>query len=128
MNTEHDVVELCTCTEVHPEAVAQARKGELPVPQLLSMSELFKILGDPTRLRMVNALAKDAELCVCDLSRALDMTQSAISHQLSLLRRARLVQYRKEGKVVYYRLDDDHVERLVSIAAQHVAEQRSDVL
>lgn len=114
---------VCACTEVHPEAVEEARKEELPVTQLLAMSELFKILGDPTRLRIVNALSKERELCVCDLSRALDMTQSAISHQLSLLRRSRLVRFRKDGKVVFYSLDDDHVEGLISIAAGHVSEQ-----
>lgn len=120
--------ELCTCTEVHPEAVEKARSSELPIPQLLSISELFKILGDPTRLRIVNALARDRELCVCDLSRALDMTQSAISHQLSLLRRSRLVQFRKDGKVVYYHLDDEHVEQLLATAVQHVAEQGGEAL
>lgn len=123
---QHDVI--CGCTEVHPDAVEKARRGELPVPQLLAISELFKILGDPTRLRILNALKHEKELCVCDLSRALEMTQSAISHQLSLLRRARLVAYRKEGKVVYYRLDDDHVADLLSTAMEHVSEQGGEAL
>jgi ArsR family transcriptional regulator len=72
----------------------------------------------------MNAWAAEPELCVCDLSVALDMTQSAISHQLAVLRRARLVRPRKEGKIVYYSLDDNHIGSLLSLANEHVGERK----
>lgn len=114
----------CAVFAIHTKAVETARKAELPTAHLLSVAELFKVLGDPTRLRIMNALAAEPELCVCDLSVALDMTQSAISHQLAVLRRARLVRPRKEGKIVYYSLDDDHVGSLLALANEHAGERK----
>jgi ArsR family transcriptional regulator len=115
---------ICSCAIVHEEAVQNARDAELPTARLLSLSELFKLLGDPSRLRIINALSAAGELCVCDLSAALDLSQSAMSHQLSLLRRARLVRSRKDGKVVFYALDDQHISGLLALAAEHAAEGR----
>jgi len=83
------------------------------------LAGIFKVLGDVTRVRMLKALSVE-ELCVCDLAAVLDLTQSAVSHQLRLLRTARLVKYRKDGKVVYYSLDDDHVKTLFEQGLEHV--------
>ena len=82
------------------------------------MSESFKILGDPTRLKIVLALTKE-ELCVLDIAELLGMSESAISHQLRLLKNLRLVKQRKDGKMVFYSLDDEHIEDLVRVAARH---------
>jgi len=88
---------------------------------ITELSETFKVLGDPTRLKIVLALATE-ELCVCDLAALIDVSISAISHQLRLLRSMRLVSYRKQGKMVYYKLDDEHVENLIKEASRHVGE------
>lgn len=86
------------------------------------MAELFKALGDYTRVRILHALSV-SELCVCALAEVLEMSQSAISHQLRLLRAARLVRYRKEGKNVFYALDDKHVETLLQQGFAHISEE-----
>lgn len=89
---------------------------------LLKLAELFKILGDPTRLKIVEILLKN-EMCVNHIAETMGMGQSAISHQLRVLRQARLVTYRKEGKTAYYSLNDDHVEGLVRMGMDHVSHQ-----
>ena len=89
---------------------------------LLKLAELFKILGDPTRLKIVELLLEN-EMCVNHIAEHMEMGQSAISHQLRVLRQARLVTYRKEGKTAYYSLNDDHVEGLVRMGMEHVAHQ-----
>ncbi len=90
---------------------------------LPEIAELFKVLGDPTRLRIIEAL-DGTERCVQELEALLDMSQSAVSHQLHTLRQARLVRLRREGKNRYYTLDDEHVERIYRIAVEHVKENR----
>ena len=89
---------------------------------LLKLAELFKILGDPTRLKIVEILLEN-EMCVNHIEETMGMGQSAISHQLRVLRQARLVTYRKEGKTAYYSLNDDHVEGLVRMGMDHVSHQ-----
>ena len=89
---------------------------------LLKLAELFKILGDPTRLRIVELLLEN-EMCVNHIAETMEMGQSAISHQLRVLRQARLVTYRKDGKTAYYSLNDDRVECLVRMGMEHVAHQ-----
>ena len=89
---------------------------------LLKLAELFKILGDPTRLKIVEILLEN-EMCVNHIAETMGMGQSAISHQLRVLRQARLVTYRKEGKTAYYSLNDDHVEGLVRMGMEHVSHQ-----
>ncbi|MDV2495141.1 MAG: metalloregulator ArsR/SmtB family transcription factor [bacterium] len=86
----------------------------------LGLAEIFRVLGDPTRVRILHALAA-SELCVCDLAAILGMSQSAVSHQLRLLRSLRLVRHRREGRMVYYALDDDHIEKLLAQGLDHVA-------
>ncbi|MBI1805797.1 MAG: winged helix-turn-helix transcriptional regulator [Ignavibacteria bacterium] len=112
----------CAVTFVHEDRVRSARKALHNDRRTLDLSETFKVLSDPTRLRIVFALTKE-ELCVCDIAALLGMTDSAISHQLRLLKSLRLVKYRKNGKMAYYSLDDDHIEDLIRIATRHVSER-----
>ncbi len=113
-------MDVCSETLVHPEAVERARRAveEAPVEAL---AETFKVLGDPTRVRILLALSVQ-ELCVCDLADLFEVTQSAVSHQLRVLRAHRLVRSRREGKLVYYSLDDDHVRTLFAEGLRHVKE------
>lgn len=109
----------CDCELVHEEAAAAA-KASLPSDGAVEgLSAFFKILGDPTRIRIMCALDR-TELCVCDLSAVLGMTKSAVSHQLNTLRAARLVKYRRDGKNVYYSLDDRHVTDILERAVEHL--------
>ncbi|QGY40673.1 metalloregulator ArsR/SmtB family transcription factor [Pseudodesulfovibrio cashew] len=112
----------CSDTAKHTENVSMVRSGMLSEREFLFMAELFKALGDYTRVRILYALSIH-ELCVCALAEVLDMSQSAISHQLRLLRAAKLVRYRKEGKNVFYALDDDHVRNLVTQGLEHIHEE-----
>jgi DNA-binding transcriptional ArsR family regulator len=111
----------CSANIIHPEAVLAGR-GMLPrSDELDGMEAFFKVLGDATRLRILHALLV-GELCVCDLSETLSMSASAVSHQLSVLKSARLVRHRRDGKVVYYSLSDDHVSVLLQSMRTHLAE------
>ena len=102
-------------------AIRKARAALVASDAITDLSELFHALGDPTRLKIVLALSP-GELCVADLSEAIGMSESAVSHQLRLLKTLRLVRARKAGKQVYYALDDDHVGDLLSIGKQHIGE------
>jgi len=112
----------CDIRYVHREKVASARRALRSDEATMSLSETFRILGDPTRLRIVLALSRE-ELCVCDIAALLGMTDSAISHQLRLLKGRRVVKYRKKGKMAYYSVDDEHIEDLVRVAVRHAAER-----
>ena len=111
----------CETTFVHGDRVKSARKALHDDETTRELSDTFKILSDPTRLKIVLALAAE-ELCVCDIAALLKMTDSAISHQLRLLKNLRLVKYRRDGKMAYYSLDDKHIESLIGIAKRHVSE------
>ncbi|MBI4547397.1 MAG: winged helix-turn-helix transcriptional regulator [Ignavibacteriae bacterium] len=113
--------EKCDISFIHEDRVKSARKALHDDETTLELSDTFKILSDPTRLNIVLALARE-ELCVCDIAALLGMTESAISHQLRLLKNFRLVKYRKNGKMAYYSLDDEHIEDLIRIATRHVEE------
>ena len=115
-------LDTCEVYIIDEEAVRRAREGMANEAQVEALAATFKILGDPTRARMVMALTQ-AELCVCDLSSLLDVTPSAVSHQLRLMRQHRLVKYRREGKMAYYSLDDEHIVRLLAEGLRHVQEQ-----
>ena len=115
--------EVCEVVCVNKEAVKRARSRMLNDHTVTDTAELFKVLGDPTRMRLLYALAL-RELCVCDLSAVLEMTQSAISHQLRVLRSARLVRYRKVGRIVYYTLADAHVTQLIDVGVDHARESQ----
>ena len=105
----------------HDEAIRSARKALVGEETILGLTETFKILSDPTRLQIVLAVSKQ-ELCVIDIAELLGITESAVSHQLRLLKTLRLVKQRKEGKLVFYALDDEHIEDLIRVAARHISE------
>ena len=97
-------------------------KADMPADELLQdLGDLFKIFGDTTRIKIMYALYED-EMCVCAIADLLGMTQSAISHQLNLLRRSKLVKARREGKSVFYSLDDDHVRSILNLGMEHLEE------
>jgi len=111
--------EICQDIESHPEQLEALQEQLIKVPTANRLGELFKALGDPTRLRIISLLLEN-ELCVHTLEAALGMSQSAISHQLRVLRQLQLVRFRKEGRHVYYALDDDHVHELIKQGLLHV--------
>jgi ArsR family transcriptional regulator len=115
--------EICDVFCINKEAVDDVRSKMLDRQLVVDAAEIFKVLGDPTRMRLLYALAQ-RELCVCDLSAVLAMTQSAISHQLRVLRSARLVRYRKVGTIVYYSLADAHVVQLIDGGVDHARESQ----
>jgi len=114
---------VCDVFCINKDAVKNVRAHMLTHQLVADTAEIFKVLGDPTRVRLLYALAQ-RELCVCDLSAVLGMTQSAISHQLRVLRSARLVRYRKMGKVVYYTLADAHVTQFIDVGIDHARESQ----
>lgn len=105
----------------HQTQIRSAKKAIPDAESILGLSETFKVLSDPTRLKIVLALAK-YELCVFDIAELLEVSESAISHQLRMLKTLRLVKYRKEGKMVFYSLDDEHIEDLIRVATRHISE------
>lgn len=111
----------CLCKYIPQEKIDAIIKAMPNQTQIDGLSELFKILGDPSRLRIIHILMHQ-ELCVADLACLLNMQQPAVSQQLKLLRLSRLVKYRKAGKTVYYTLDDEHVGDLFNIAYRHINE------
>ena len=111
----------CAINFVHKDRVDSAKKAIQHHDTIHDLTETFQILSDPTRLKICMALAKE-ELCVCDIAALLAISESAVSHQLRLLRNLRLVQFRRDGKMAYYFLDDEHIEDLIRIATRHVTE------
>jgi ArsR family transcriptional regulator len=114
----------CEDGVIHADAVRRARVAQPAAPTVTGLADLFGALADPTRLRLIAALA-GGELCVCDLAATLGMSQSAVSHQLRILRHLSLVRTRREGRIVYYALDDDHVVGLYRQGLDHVAHGRA---
>jgi ArsR family transcriptional regulator len=115
--------ESCRTACFHPELVEQVKLSMPEEWELMELALLFKVLGDHTRVRILNALYR-SELCVCDLTSILGMNQSAVSHQLRVLRDSRIVKSRKQGKNVLYSLDDTHISELLQKGAEHVSEDR----
>ncbi len=111
----------CACTALHAESIQSVKESMPEEESLFELAELFKVFGDTTRIKILWALS-EAELCVCDIASLLGMTQSAISHQLRVLKQARLVRNRKEGKTVCYALDDDHVKQIFRQGLDHIKE------
>lgn len=116
-------IEFCNCLTIHEDVVEKVRKLIPPAETLYDLAELFKVFGDSTRIKILCVLF-ETEMCVCDIAALLNMTQSAISHQLRVLKNARLVKYRREGKVVYYSLDDQHVKQIFDQGLIHIKEFR----
>ena len=111
----------CQDKVLHQTQVEQAIKNIPDSVTLQSLTDIFKALSEPSRLKIVTALAT-CELCVCDLAAVSKSSESAVSHQLRILRNLKIVRYRREGKIVFYRLDDDHVKSLINQSIQHVQE------
>lgn len=106
----------------HAELVNRVLENQPQEEVLYDLAELFKVFGDSTRIRILYALM-ESELCVSDLSSILNMNQSAISHQLRILKDAKLVKYRRDGKIILYALDDNHIRTLLSVGMNHVCEK-----
>ena len=122
MSVVKDGVESCNCSIIHEDIVYKV-KETMPREELLyDLAELFKVFGDTTRIKILCALF-ESEMCVCDIAALLNMNQSAISHQLRVLKQARLVKYRKDGKVVYYSLDDEHIKHIFDQGLVHINEK-----
>ena len=111
----------CGCDIIHDDIISKAREQTPPEETLYDLAELFKVFGDSTRVRILSALFV-SEMCVCDIAKLLGMTQSAISHQLRILKQARLVKNRKDGKTVYYSLDDEHIKNIFDQGLEHLRE------
>lgn len=105
----------------HEELVERVLERQPADEYLYDLAELFKVFGDSTRIRILYALF-ESELCVGDMAQILNLSQSAVSHQLKLLKDAKLVKFRREGKIIFYSLDDDHVRTMLSMGMEHVEE------
>lgn len=120
-NNNDNKVERCACNVIHGDIVAKV-KDSLPQEETLyDLAELFKVFGDSTRIKILCALFEE-EMCVCDLSALLNVSQSAISHQLRVLKSARLVKFRRAGKIIYYSLDDEHIKHIFDEGLKHITE------
>lgn len=120
MNNEEEYI--CQENCPHIAKIKEVEVSSLDRETFLTLSEIFKLFADETRLRIICAIL-NTELCVCDLCELLNLNQSAVSHQLQLLRNSKLVKYRKEGKQVFYSLEDDHIESIIKIAIAHITEE-----
>ena len=111
----------CDCNIIHKETLEEV-KAKMPNDNLLlEMADFYKALSDSTRIKIIAALAHN-ELCVCDIAEILSMTHSAVSHQLSVLRQNRIIKYRREGKNIFYSLDDEHIQMIYNAGMEHIIE------
>ena len=113
---------VCDFLHVHEDAVEEVLRLLPEEERLYDLAEVFRVFGDTTRIRILYVLF-ERELCVCDIAKLLGMTQSAVSHQLRILKDAKLVRFRREGKTVFYTLDDDHVRSMLELGMEHVLEK-----
>jgi ArsR family transcriptional regulator, lead/cadmium/zinc/bismuth-responsive transcriptional repressor len=120
-NQDTELDDICLTQCVHEREVALARAKMPDEKTLYELGEFFKTFGDSTRIRIVSALIA-GELCVCDIASALDVTVSAVSHQLRILRQAKIVRTRRDGKQIYYSIDDTHVGILFTVGLEHIRE------
>jgi len=119
--TKKDNSAICEVLCINKRKVASARRAMKPDVTLFKLAATFKVLGDPTRTKIISALLQE-ELCVCDLASLIGISQSAISHQLRVLRNMNLVKYRKDGRIAYYSLDDDHISSILTAGLKHAEE------
>jgi len=112
---------VCDLMHVHDEIVEKVEKVMPDEQQLVDLSEFFKVFGDSTRIKILYVLSQ-SEMCVCDIASLLQMGQSAISHQLRILKQMRLVTFRREGKTVFYKLADSHIETILAQGMEHIEE------
>ena len=118
---DNKILDCCEDKYIHENLLNIVNEKMPDETELYDLSELFKVFGDSTRIRILFVLF-EAEVCVCDLAEALNMTQSAISHQLKILKQNKLVKSRREGKSVFYSLADDHVRTIISMGLEHIEE------
>ena len=118
---EKDKSEICEVLCINEQKVVSARQAMKPEATLFRLAAIFKVLGDPTRTKVISALLQE-ELCVCDLAALIGISQSAISHQLRVLRNMNLVKYRKDGRIAYYALNDEHISSILNAGLNHVEE------
>jgi DNA-binding transcriptional ArsR family regulator len=118
---DYEKAEACEFIHLHTDVVEKAREALPDEEKQYALAELFSMFADTTRIRILYALF-EAEMCVCDLANLLGMTQSAVSHQLALLKRARLVRPRRDGRSVFYSLADSHVRTMLDQGMEHVEE------
>lgn len=111
----------CDFMHAHPEVIDKITCAMPDDDTLIDLAELFKVFGDSTRIRILTALS-GGELCVCDISKIVGMTSSAVSHQLKILKQAKLVSFRREGKTVFYALADTHVTTILRQGIEHISE------
>src|SRR5690554_78525 len=112
----------CDITVIHKDVVERVQKTLLPQKDSNQLAKFFKVFGDSSRIKILHALSHE-EMCVCDIAFLLDMSQSAVSHQLRVLKQADIVKYRRDGRVIYYSLDDAHIEAIFNQGYQHITEQ-----
>lgn len=126
---ESSITSLDGCAEkiVDAKRVAETQKRLLTLEEAGRLSEMFRLLGDPTRARILYALLEAGELCVCDLAATVDMPESSVSHALRLLRAARVARARRDGRMMYYRLDDEHVRMLLDLCREHLRHDSTTV-
>ena len=118
---EQKLIECCEDHKVHKELLKIVNEKLPNETELYDLAELFKVFGDSTSIRILFVLF-EAEVCVCDLAKVLNMTQSAVSHQLRILKQNKLVKNRREGKSIFYSLADDHVRTIISMGREHILE------
>lgn len=123
MGTNNDDFDSCRCTVIHEDIIEKVKSDLIEETTAYDLSEFFKIFGDCTRIKIIQALSME-EMCVCDISALLTMSQPAVSHQLKVLRQSKLVKFRKDGKVVYYSLDDEHIKQIFYQGLEHVSERQ----
>lgn len=116
-----DKQQMCDCEVIHEDVVNEVKKTLFPDDEYIELASLFKLFGDPTRVRILHAL-EQKEMCVCDLACLLGLTKSAVSHQLKALRLANLVKFRRDTQIVYYSLADSHVKTILDIGLEHLNE------
>lgn len=122
MPRENQAIERCDCDVIHEDIVNKVKEKMPQEETLYDLAELFKVFGDTTRIKILWAL-DECEMCVCDIAVLLNMTQSAISHQLRVLKQANLVKYRREGKIVFYSLEDEHIKLIFDQGLVHISEE-----
>ena len=117
---------ICDCNIIHQDIVDKTLKSMPEEDSINRLAEFFKILGDTTRVKLLFSLSQN-EMCVCDIANVLGMSKSSISHQLSMLRKSGIVKYRKEGKEVYYTLDDEHIQKVFEVGIEHIEHKEKEV-
>lgn len=120
---DNQKIECCETVEIHEDLLKIVEEKMPPEEELYDLAELYKVFGDSTRIRILFVLF-EAEVCVCDLAQTLNMTQSAISHQLKILKQNKLVKNRREGKSIFYSLADGHVRTIINQGLEHIQEDR----